>query len=85
LDWVQAVMQLYRENGRYLDRIYKWVEKVGLDWVQAQVGDAETRAGLIERFRISQSIYQHDPWAEHVTEQQARYQPLAVLTLEAAE
>ncbi len=85
LDWVQAVMQLYRENGKYLDRIYKWVEKVGLSWVQEQVGDAQARAGLVERFRISQSIYQHDPWAEHVTEQQALYQPLAVLTLEAAE
>ena len=39
---------------------------------------------LIEAFELSQSIYRKDPWAEHA-KKAAAYQPLADLTLEAAE
>ena len=85
IEMVVAFVQLYRENARYLDRAYKWLAKVGLDWVQEQVADDAIRARLVERFDISQSVYQRDPWADHVAEQRARYAPLADLTLEAAE
>jgi nitrite reductase (NADH) large subunit len=34
-----AFVQLYRENAKYLDRPYKWVAKVGLDWVKERVVD----------------------------------------------
>ncbi|ARE40371.1 Nitrite reductase [NAD(P)H] large subunit [Rhodovulum sp. P5] len=82
-----AFIQLYRENAKYLDRPYKWVAKVGLDWVKAQVvDDLDTRAALVERFEISQSVYRKDPWAEHAKPDTAvRFQPMADLTLEAAE
>ena len=36
---ILAVTQLYRENARYLDRIWKWMGKVGLDWIRAQIDD----------------------------------------------
>lgn len=85
LEWVQAVMQLYREHAKYLDRIYKWVDKVGLEWVQEQVSDEANRKALVERFLVSQSVYQKDPWAEHVERERARYTPMANLMLEAAE
>lgn len=85
LEWVQAVMQLYREHAKYLDRIYKWVDKVGLEWVQEQVSDEANRKALVERFLVSQSVYQKDPWAEHVERERARYTPIANLMLEAAE
>ena len=80
---IKAVTQLYRENAKYLDRIYKWMAKVGLDWIKERVaaeGDA-----LVDRFDLSQTIYRKDPWAEHVTQQAERYKPLATLSLEAAE
>ncbi|HBU54915.1 MAG TPA: nitrite reductase large subunit, partial [Sulfitobacter sp.] len=80
---IKAVTQLYRENAKYLDRIYKWMAKVGLDWIKERVaaeGDA-----LVDRFELSQTIYRKDPWAEHVTQQAERYKPLATLSLEAAE
>lgn len=81
-----AFIQIYRENAKYLDRGYKWVAKVGLDWVKEQVvDDLENRKALVERFEISQSIYRSDPWAEHAREKSETYQPLADLTLEAAE
>ncbi len=83
---IKAVTQLYRENAKYLDRIYKWMAKVGLDWIKERiVDDLDERAALVERFEISQSIYRHDPWARHAEEKAATYQPLANLALEAAE
>ncbi len=79
-------MQLYRENAKYLDRPYKWIAKVGLDWVKERiVDDLDERRALIERFELSQSIYQKDPWAEHVAEIADTYKPLADFQLEAAE
>jgi nitrite reductase (NADH) large subunit len=57
--------------------------KVGLDWIKERV---ETeRDALVERFELSQTIYRHDPWADQVVKQTERYQPLANLSLEAAE
>ncbi len=84
IDVVMAVTQLYREHAKYLDRIYKWMDKVGLDWIQEQIADLETRAALVHRFELSQSIYRKDPWAEHAKEAQ-KFAPLSDLTLEAAE
>ncbi|OWU83687.1 nitrite reductase [Oceanicola sp. 22II-s10i] len=81
-----AFIQLYRENAKYLDRPYKWVAKVGLDWVKERVvDDLDSRRALVERFEISQSVYRKDPWAQHVATERKRYAPLADLTLEAAE
>ena len=84
IDVTIAFVQLYREHAKYLDRPYKWVAKVGLGWVQARIADPEERARLIAAFELSQSIYRKDPWAEHAKTAE-RYQPLANLTLEAAE
>lgn len=85
IDVTVAFVQLYRENAKYLDRPYKWVAKVGLDWVQEKIADLEERARLIAAFELSQSIYRKDPWAEHAQTKAQAYQPLADLTLEAAE
>ncbi|WP_238369412.1 nitrite reductase large subunit NirB [Heliomarina baculiformis] len=81
-----AFVQLYRENAKYLDRPYKFIAKVGLDWIKERiVDDLSERAALVERFGVSQSVYQIDPWAEHAQTKAETYQPLANLTLEAAE
>ena len=86
IDLTVAFVQLYREHAKYLDRPYKWLAKVGLAWVQKQVMDPAIRAGLIERFDLSQTIYQRDPWADRATPAaQAAFAPLADLTREAAE
>jgi nitrite reductase (NADH) large subunit len=85
IDVTVAVVQLCRENAKYLDRIYKWMGKVGIDWVRARIEDDAERARLIAAFELSQSIYRKDPWAEHAQERATSYAPLADLTLEAAE
>lgn len=86
IDLTVAFIQLYRENAKYLDRPYKWVAKVGLDWVKSRVvDDLAERSRLIDAFELSQSIYRKDPWAEHAQTRAQSYAPLADLTLEAAE
>jgi len=81
---IAAFVQLYRENARYLHRIYKWVAKVGLEWTRAQIADLDNRAALYARFMQSQAIYQIDPWAE-LAATPADWAPVADLTLRAAE
>jgi len=87
IEIIVAFVQLYRENAKYLDRPYKWVAKVGLDWVrQRVVEDLESRAALVARFDRSQAVYQKDPWAERANPVTERaWRPMADLTLEAAE
>ncbi|HEX7885917.1 MAG TPA: nitrite reductase large subunit NirB, partial [Phenylobacterium sp.] len=61
-----AVMQFYRENAWYLERIYKWMDRIGLDAIKAQAEDPEARRALYDRFAYSQRFYRIDPWAERV-------------------
>ncbi len=61
-----AVMQFYRENAWYLERIYKWMDRVGLAAIKAQVEDPEARRALYDRFSYSQRFFRIDPWAERV-------------------
>ena len=86
-DITAAFIQLYREQGQYLHRAFKWVAKFGLDKIRAQVvDDLENRAALVARFELSQSVYRQDPWAEHAPAAARRqWAALADLSQEAAE
>jgi nitrite reductase (NADH) large subunit len=84
MEVIAAFVQLYRENARYLHRIYKWVAKVGLDWCKDQIADPANRRALHGRFMLSQSVYQTDPWAD-LAQRPADWAPIADLTLRAAE
>ncbi len=87
IEIIAALTQLYREQGRYLERIYKWAKRVGVDTIKAQVmDDHERRRELYERFLHSQQFAQSDPWAERVSGRDAHeFTPLADLTRAAAE
>jgi len=82
---VAALIQLYREQGRYLERIYKWTKRVGPDSIKAQVvDDIERRRALYARFALSQKFAQTDPWAERVAGKDAHeFAPIADLALAA--
>ncbi len=85
---IAALTQLYREQGHYLERMYKWADRVGIDSIRATVvDDLTTRRTLYERFVISQRNAQIDPWAERVAGRDAHeFRPMANFTLaEAAE
>ncbi|MBL8573323.1 MAG: NAD(P)/FAD-dependent oxidoreductase, partial [Hyphomicrobiaceae bacterium] len=67
LEYTEALTQYYREDARYLERIYTWALRVGLDKVRSVIcDDGERRKALAERFRLSQRFAQVDPWAERV-------------------
>ena len=87
LEMIVAVTQLYREQGWYLERIYKWVRRVGLETIHAQVvEDEDNRSRLFERFVYSQKFAQTDPWKERVEGADAHeFRPMARITAEAAE
>ena len=66
IEVIAAFVQLYREEGFYLERIYKWIRRAGLEDIKAAVEDLENRRALFERFRFSQRSAQIDPWAQRV-------------------
>ncbi|MCB9931077.1 MAG: NAD(P)/FAD-dependent oxidoreductase [Alphaproteobacteria bacterium] len=82
IEAIAALVQLYREQGRYLERIWKWAKRVGIDTVREQVlDDADRRGALYERFLLSQRYAQTDPWAERVAGKFAHeFAPLADLS-----
>ena len=64
---IAALVQLYREQGRYLERIYKWMKRVGKESiVKAIVEDVDKRRHYYDRFVYSQKFAQVDPWQERV-------------------
>ena len=88
IEVIAALVQLYREQGRYLERIYKWAKRVGIDTIRAQViDDPGRRRALYDRFAYSQAFAQIDPWAERAQGLDAHeFRPMADLTrAEAAE
>ncbi len=86
LQVIVALTQAYREQGRYLERIYKWMKRVGKPSIKANVvDDMGKRQAYFERFVFSQKFAQVDPWAERVSgKDKHEFKPMATLTLEAA-
>ncbi|MBL0935132.1 MAG: NAD(P)/FAD-dependent oxidoreductase [Rhizobiaceae bacterium] len=88
LEVIVAVVQMYREQARYLERIYKWAKRVGTDEVRRQVlDDAERRRAYFDRFVFSQKFAQVDPWSERVSgKDKHEFRPITALAFkEAAE
>ncbi len=87
LEVIVALVQMYREQGRYLERIYKWAKRVGYDEVRRQIlEDTGRRKEYFDRFVFSQKFAQVDPWSERASgKDKHEFTPLATLDLEAAE
>ncbi len=87
MEHVVALAQMYREQGHYLERIYKWAKRIGLEEIRSQImEDEEKRKAYYERFVFSQKFAQVDPWSERVSgKDKHEFNPMATLNLEAAE
>jgi len=87
LEHVVALVQMYREQGHYLERIYKWAKRIGYDEVRRQImDDPERRKAYFDRFVFSQKFAQVDPWSERVSgKHKHEFRPMATFPLEAAE
>jgi len=76
-----AMTQMYREQGYYLERIYKWADRVGHEVIrEAILDDLDSRRAYFDRFVFSQKFAQTDPWSERVSGvDKHEFKPLAVL------
>ena len=83
LEHVVALVQMYREQGHYLERIYKWAERVGIEEIRRQImTDNEKRNGYFDRFVHSQKFAQVDPWSERVSgKHKHEFKPMATIGL----
>ena len=88
LEHIVALAQMYREQARYLERIYKWAKRVGLDEIRRQIlDDREKRKAYFDRFVFWQKFAQVDPWSERVSgKDKHEFRPMATIgMLQAAE
>lgn len=79
LEHIVALTQMYREQGRYLERIYKWAKRIGIPEIKRQImEDGEKRKAYYERFVFSQKFAQVDPWSERVSgKDKHEFRPMA--------
>ncbi len=64
LEYTGAFMQLYREEGWYLERTVHYLNRVGMDYVKKQIlEDADKRKALWARLQFSLDG-EPDPWFE---------------------
>jgi len=65
LEYSGAFLQLYREEGWYLERTVHWVGRVGLDVIKKKIlDDHENRKALWARLQFALEG-EPDPWFEH--------------------
>ncbi|NRA87673.1 MAG: NAD(P)/FAD-dependent oxidoreductase, partial [Rhizobiales bacterium] len=85
--YICALTQMYREQGYYLERIYKWAKRVGWDEIRNVImKDTKRREAYYEAFVYSQKFAQIDPWSERVSGvDKHEFNPLATLPLEAVQ
>ena len=83
MEYSGAFLQLYREEGYYLERTCHYVARVGLDHVKAAVVDDATQRGeLYARLRDALQDYE-DPWTQAVQQPAVRreYEVIQLLSL----
>ncbi len=83
MEYSSAFLQLYREEGWYLERTVHYVHRVGLDYVKQRIlDDAEGRKALYERL-LHALKDEPDPWAERVAgADRAQFVPLRPVAAE---
>jgi nitrite reductase (NADH) large subunit len=81
LEHIVALTQMYREQGRYLERIYKWAKRVGVAEIRRQImDDPDRRRAYYDRFVFSQRFAQVDPWSERVSgKDKHEFRPMATV------
>ena len=84
LEYTGAFIQLYREEGWYLERTVHFIARVGLDYVKQRVlGDAAGRVALWERLQFALQG-EPDPWFESERARVDTRQFIPILPLAAA-
>jgi nitrite reductase (NADH) large subunit len=86
LEYAGAFLQLYREEGWYLERTVHYVQRVGLEHVKKKIlDDAANRRALWERLQFSLAD-EPDPWhePERAGVDLRQFRPVAAASFEAS-
>ena len=82
LEDIVALVQMYREQGRYLERIYKWAKRIGIAEIKPpDHGRCRASARPISSASSSrQKFAQVDPWSERVSgKDKHEFRPMATV------
>ncbi|MDO7907999.1 nitrite reductase large subunit NirB [Paenibacillus sp. JX-17] len=67
-----AIMQYYRETGKYLERTSEWVERLGLEDIRRTVVDNLTeRLALVQRIEFALEQVE-EPWSKVLNDEETR-------------
>ncbi|HEX5843227.1 MAG TPA: nitrite reductase large subunit, partial [Pseudomonas sp.] len=86
LEYSGAFLQLYREEGWYLERTVHYVSRVGIEHVKKRVlEDADNRKALNARLQFALS-FEQDPWKERIETPQLKkeFDRISVVQVEEA-
>lgn len=79
-----AIIQYYRETGKYLERTSDWVERIGLETISTNVVEnVENRQELFARIELALGQVE-DPWKKVLQDQETRtklFEPIIVESL----
>ncbi|MFZ2855052.1 MAG: (2Fe-2S)-binding protein, partial [Rhodocyclaceae bacterium] len=83
IEHAAGFLQLYREEGYYMERSSAWIERVGMPYVKKRIlDDAAARKTLAERFWVGQKFAQIDPWQERAKSDRPDYEYAPIEALE---
>ena len=79
IEYGGAFLQLYREEGWYLERTCHWLERVGLDYVKGKVVDDEDNRKALHGRLLDSLKNARDPWqTSREGEAKKQFIPIAV-------
>jgi len=80
MEYAGAFMELYRQEGYYLERTAQWLQRIGLDFVKRHVVDDAKNRGELYRQLLDALEARKDPWQER-TQEGAERQEFRVLEI----
>ena len=70
MTYLSRFVQYYRENAKYLERTYSFIERVGIEKIRAiVVEDSEGIAAQLEANLLSSTTAYKDPWKAALSSQ----------------
>jgi len=79
LEYAGAFLQLYREEGFYLERTCHWLERVGLEHAKSRIVEDEDNRKALHARLLAEVREARGPWAERVAgSERSEYEAIVV-------
>ena len=84
MEYAGAFLQLYREEGWYLERTCHYLERVGLDYVKGRIVEDEEGRKLLQQRLLDSLAHARDPWESSREPQPVKqFIPIVPITVDA--